>query len=441
MIAAGSAAQKRLRSPRRTLDRMRASTSQFAAPGRSTASAQPPPTWAVGPQWAQLGLRQPGWLLIPLRGFLGVTFLYAALQKLSNPAYLRPSDPASVVGQMRSLRHTSPIGPLLGLSLHAPTLVGLLIAFGELAVAIGVLLGLWTRLAAVGGMALSLTFLLTVSWSTTPYYYGSDIVFFFAWMVIAAFGAAGVMSLDSLFHSRARQRSGLPPTGPTYTVDGHRLRSMCARGEGCDLHPERGCVNAVDCPVFGSDGRRRSDVGAEVDRRQIVLAARSAMVVGVGAVALGGLTAIVGRLAGGRKASGGAGTALRAPRAGQGTTSHHARRPPSHHPTQAASSPAPGVAIGSTSQVPVGQAGRFTDPSSGQPAYVVHPSATRFVAFSAVCTHAGCVVGFDPSNLEFVCPCHGGSYDARTGQVTGGPPPTPLPSIPVHIVNGTIRVD
>src|SRR5581483_7244020 len=137
----------------------------------STVTAAPP-TWLVGHQWSQRGFRQPGWMLLPLRGFLGVTFTYAGLQKLANPTYLNPANPSSVVGQMRLLRHVSPIGPLLGLSLHAPTLVGLLIAFGELAVGVGVLLGLWTRLAAVGGMALSLTFLLTVSWRTTPYYYG-----------------------------------------------------------------------------------------------------------------------------------------------------------------------------------------------------------------------------------------------------------------------------
>src|SRR5205807_2574210 len=147
-----------------------------------------PPAWVVGPKWPSERFGQTGWRLLPFRGFLGVTFVYASLQKLANPTYLDSHNPASVVGQMRSLQHTSPIGPLLGLSLHAPTLVGLLIASGELAVGVGVLLGLFTRLAALGGMALALTFFLTVSWSTTPYYYGSDIVFVFAWSVIAAFG-------------------------------------------------------------------------------------------------------------------------------------------------------------------------------------------------------------------------------------------------------------
>jgi Rieske Fe-S protein len=82
----------------------------------------------------------------------------------------------------------------------------------------------------------------------------------------------------------------------------------------------------------------------------------------------------------------------------------------------------------------------FTNPADGTPGWVVHSAANTFVAFSAVCTHAGCPVQYDASSVQFVCPCHGGVYDGRTGQVLQGPPPAPLPSIPVHVVNGQIRV-
>lgn len=81
-------------------------------------------------------------------------------------------NPTSVAHQMLLLRHHSPIGALLGLSTHAPTLVGLLIAFSELAVGVGTLLGLWARVAAVGGARLALTFFITVSWNTTPSWAG-----------------------------------------------------------------------------------------------------------------------------------------------------------------------------------------------------------------------------------------------------------------------------
>lgn len=96
--------------------------------------------------------------LIPLRLFLGLTFTFAALQKLANPAYLSGTSPLSVQATIHSLQHQSPIGFLLAASAHAPRLVGVLIALGELAVGLATLLGLWVRLAAIGGFLLASTF-------------------------------------------------------------------------------------------------------------------------------------------------------------------------------------------------------------------------------------------------------------------------------------------
>lgn len=397
-----------------------------------------PPPWLAGQQWSQLGLRQPGWLILPLRGFLAITFIYAGLQKLANPTYLNPSNPSSVVGQMRLLRHASPIGPLLGLSLHAPTLVGLLIAFGELAVGVGVLLGLWTRLAAVGGMALSLTFLLTVSWRTTPYYYGSDIVFLFAWTAVAGFGAGNVLSLDGWLRQRSRALAGLRPLPALVSIEATRLHEICSRGDMCGMRPTGAC-GRQHCGIFPVAEQLRPQVAANVDRQRLLLGRRAVLATGLAAVATGGLTAWVGRLAGGTSNS---------RRAVLGNAAQPAGTQPSAQPStgSAQKSPSagrrlPGTPIGRASQVPVGEAGRFTDPASGNPAYVVHTTGADFVAFSAVCTHAGCAVEFNPGNMQFVCPCHGGTYDARTGQVLAGPPPSPLPPIQVHVIDGEIRVD
>lgn len=102
--------------------------------------------------------------------------------------------------------------------------------------------------------------------------------------------------------------------------------------------------------------------------------------------------------------------------------------------------PAPaGTAVVAAASVPVGQAVPFTDPTDGSPAWVVHSAASTFLAFSAVCTHAGCTVEYDAPTVAFVCPCHGGVFDARTGQVLQGPPPAPLRAIPIHLVNGEVR--
>ena len=143
------------------------------------------------------------WATLPLRIFLGITFTYAGLQKLANPSYLNGHSPTSVQAMMRSLQHGSPIGFLLSASAHAPVLVGVLIALGELAVGIATLLGLWVRLAALGGLLLALTFFLTVSWHTTPYYYGSDIVFVFAWSVPLLAGTWPGPTLDAVIRRRA----------------------------------------------------------------------------------------------------------------------------------------------------------------------------------------------------------------------------------------------
>ncbi|WP_414635601.1 hypothetical protein [Actinophytocola sp.] len=65
----------------------------------------------------------------------------------------------------------SPIGPLVSLAAEHPTVTGLVIAFGEVAVGLGTLLGLFTHIAALGGFLLALSLFLpplTLSVSDFP---------------------------------------------------------------------------------------------------------------------------------------------------------------------------------------------------------------------------------------------------------------------------------
>jgi thiosulfate dehydrogenase [quinone] large subunit len=382
----------------------------------------------LGPTWTSR-LSRPGYLLLPLRAFLGLTFCYAGLQKLANPAYLDAKSPTSVVAQMNALRHQSPIGPLLSISAHAPTFVGVVIAVAELAVGIGTLLGLLSRVAAAGGALLALTFFLTVSWNTTPYYYGSDIVFVFAWLVLIGFGSGGVLSLDAAIRERARARVGLGPTPAAVTVPASRLRELCGRQARCGLSESSGqCDRMKGCPVFAPTERLSLKRESDLDRRTVLLSGAGVAGAGVATVVLAGATAAIGRALHSDTSSGGA-AALPGPTPSATTPSATTHR-------QAIS----GTVVARAAAIPVGQAKAFTDPKTQQPAWLVHASSTEFVAFSAVCTHAGCSVSFDPSGTQFVCPCHGGTYDARTGQVTGGPPPSPLPSITVQVSNGDVSV-
>jgi cytochrome b6-f complex iron-sulfur subunit len=75
-----------------------------------------------------------------------------------------------------------------------------------------------------------------------------------------------------------------------------------------------------------------------------------------------------------------------------------------------------------------------------RPAVLIHHKDGSWVAFDAVCTHLGCTVGFEPQNNRIFCPCHGGVYDMRTGEVVAGPPPAALAKFKVEVGNGQVVV-
>ncbi len=72
-------------------------------------------------------------------------------------------------------------------------------------------------------------------------------------------------------------------------------------------------------------------------------------------------------------------------------------------------------------------------PFGNQPVIVIKLGETDFRAFSAVCTHLACIVEFRKPKQDIFCNCHNGVYDLH-GRNIGGPPPRPLVSYQVHIV-------
>lgn len=63
------------------------------------------------------------------------------------------------------------------------------------------------------------------------------------------------------------------------------------------------------------------------------------------------------------------------------------------------------------------------------------------VAYSAICTHLGCVVYAQlNTNGQIACPCHASRFDPAQGAaVIGGPAPRPLPGVPLDVQpDGTI---
>ncbi|MBL8229224.1 MAG: Rieske 2Fe-2S domain-containing protein [Bryobacterales bacterium] len=59
-------------------------------------------------------------------------------------------------------------------------------------------------------------------------------------------------------------------------------------------------------------------------------------------------------------------------------------------------------------------------------------------AVSTICTHLGCVIKLNPDGFE--CPCHGSRF-GKSGEVTKGPAPQPLPWLKVSVSSGNITVD
>ncbi|GAA2624672.1 DoxX family membrane protein [Streptomyces spororaveus] len=166
-----------------------------------------------------------------MRLFLGVTFVYAGLDKLTDPAFLAATGDGSIGQQMEAVRDASGVPALIDLSLTRPVAFGVAIALGELAVGLGALAGLLTRMAALGGALISLSLWLTMSWSTTPYYFGADLIYLLAWTPLILAGAPA-LSLDALLHRRrrrgaaARVRTG---SGPAPAPAGFRTGARRAR--------------------------------------------------------------------------------------------------------------------------------------------------------------------------------------------------------------------
>ncbi len=72
----------------------------------------------------------------------------------------------------------------------------------------------------------------------------------------------------------------------------------------------------------------------------------------------------------------------------------------------------------------------------GHPALLIHHADKSWTALSAVCTHLGCTVEYDPHQERIACACHGGVYNPHTGGNVSGPPPKPLTLFHVVVADG-----
>lgn len=324
--------------------------------------------------------------ILPLRAFLGFTFLYAGLDKLLDPTFLDAASPASIHAQMVVFARLSPLGDLVRASLPLATPIGILIAIGEIGVGVGVLSGLAYRVAAAGGAALSLLFWLTNSWATHPYYYGGDLPYLFGFVTVALAGHG-----DVLLARRLMVPSPAEPSTNRVVVASPERRILLQTG---------------------------------------LLASVSLIVASI-AVPLRAL---------GVRLDGSVSTGLTPePSASDGPTSS-----PS---TVGGGSPAPstssaaGIKVATIAAVQQAGSATFRIPFSappplpaGDPGVIVQLQDGSFVAFDAICTHAGCTVEWDAADAILLCPCHSAAFDAaHDGAVIAGPTSTPLAKLPIRV--------
>lgn len=92
------------------------------------------------------------------------------------------------------------------------------------------------------------------------------------------------------------------------------------------------------------------------------------------------------------------------------------------------------VEVAKLADIPVG--GSIEAALDNKPILISQPTAGTVVAFSAICTHQGCVV--KPVKDEFDCPCHGSKFDPTTGEALSGPATTPLASVQVTVTGDAV---
>ncbi|MGY4857122.1 QcrA and Rieske domain-containing protein [Cryobacterium sp. AP23] len=85
--------------------------------------------------------------------------------------------------------------------------------------------------------------------------------------------------------------------------------------------------------------------------------------------------------------------------------------------------------VAKLSDIPVG--GAVAVMLNGSQVIVSQPTAGEVVAFSAICTHQGCIVVPEKKGLN--CPCHQSLFDTATGAVLQGPATDALAGVAVAL--------
>ena len=366
------------------------------------------------------------WVLLPMRLFLGITFIYAGLQKLADPQFFNPAARGYIGKQMIAFATGSPLHDILIRLVPHAALFGALVAYGEIAIGLGTVLGLLFRPAAFFGILINVVFFLSATWHVYPYFYGSDIVFIFCWLTLLISGPVntGLPSLDQWFVQRVLSEE--QRTRYASIID-------LLLGTGSSLTPL-----PIPATTYQEQGRQTTGNKRSAQQSRYAQAQRAKqqsrrnflwgmLTGGAGIAVLAWLGSNLHLFPGDGTAGDSSGAVSPTPSAPQTGTA-----------TATASGASNAQTIARVNAVQNNSAVNFTLASNSDPGILVRLNNGQFVAYDAVCTHAGCPVDYDPSSQLLVCPCHGATFDpSKSAAVVQGPAATPLTGVPIHIDSAT----
>lgn len=355
-----------------------------------------------------------GLAVLPLRLFLGLSFVAAGIDKLTDPEFFDPNAVGYIGTQLAGFAKDSPLGGLLtNLAVPNAALFGGMVVVGELAIGIATLLGFLSRISAIFGILISLTLWLTATWTVQPFFFSSDLPYAFGWLTLAIVGAT-MFSVDGLiaqWRETRKAQSGEIAAPPVVTAQN---TAALARRRFIVVAGATFAAGTVTAIAWGN-----------------TLVAKSSTTTAP-------VTSAINPTLAPAPTNTAAPANTPAPVA---TTAPAVVTTPAIGATTAAPTSAPtvqGTVIASVAEVPVGTAKKFTVPNTTNTALLVHLENNNFKAFSNICTHQGCEVDYNAQANLFVCPCHGARFNAADGSVSRGPTRTPLAAYEVTAQNGSI---
>lgn len=366
--------------------------------------------------------------VLPLRLFLGLTFVAASLDKFTDPQFFNSSSIGYIGNQLAGFARNSPIGDFLtNVAVPNAMLFGLSVAIGQMAIGLGTLVGLFSRTAALFGTILSFTLWISSSWAVQPFYFGSDLPYMLGWLTLFVAGAHPMLSLDGQIQQwREKQKAtqGIV-SQPEPQIAGMARRHFIMVTGGTFV---AGTATAV---AWGNTlaGKEATPVASitpsAVPTATIAPASANTAVASVATPTVKSSAEV---------------TSTPVVVSSSNTTAPNptvAATKPANSTVTATANEVRGTVIAAATSIPMGEAKVFTTPDKS-PAVLIHGDDNVFRAFSTVCTHQGCDVSYSKADNALICPCHGARFDVKTGAATRRPANSPLKSYAVQVANGNV---